>query len=299
MGNVARIFNFLLGLIQGNPEGKRVHKVRHKSAKNYLEGGHFTQKTSRNSKPIVTPDFDAPFSIIQNKVSILAQRLEGKITSLNIETSLCPYCHTNLSPPPSRKKQCPSCKNYIYVRTVPTTRARVLATSEAIVIIDEAWSSYHSLSHWPTLLKAHNISDLDFLRAGNYLSGKMGRDAYESEVIWYLLNNLLVKSQAHQDRRMIFYHMASFLKGEGDPQYFTFLRLSAHAGLLDIKETGVIKEVKIKTVGQSACTECQKLEGKTFTIDEALSTMPIPNRSCVHDFCRCAYLPWNKDWKFN
>lgn len=48
----------------------------------------------------------------------------------------CPYCGFEFTPPPMRKKRCPSCGNPVYVRTRPTDRKRLLVTFEQAEAID-------------------------------------------------------------------------------------------------------------------------------------------------------------------
>lgn len=288
------ILNYFLNILKSFFSGQAT------SSLNKPPTRKFHRKSSFSPSPnlISSPNYDAPLSAIKNNVDALLQLLEGKITPLNVKSSSCPYCRTDLTPAPAKKKKCPSCLQYIYVRTLPITRERVLATEEAIVIIAEAWVSYHETHrcYWPTLLKAHNITDLDFLRSQNYLSRKMGREAYESEVVWYLLNNLLGKSQTHRERRLIFLNMATFAKEVGEPQYFILLQLSAHAELLDIQTIGFFKDVIIHNLrGEYTCPTCKQLEGKVYSITEALKTMPIPNPDCRHGHCNCRYFAWNKD----
>jgi len=66
--------------------------------------------------------------------------------------------------------------------------------------------------------------------------------------------------------------------------------------LLNYKRSSVLKKVQISSVG--GCEACQELDGKVFTIDEALKEMPIPNKECTFQlhgkiprYCRCTYVP--------
>ena len=68
--------------------------------------------------------------------------------------------------------------------------------------------------------------------------------------------------------------------------------------LLDFKNnSNFIKKVQILSCG-NGCENCEKLNGKMYTIDEALNQMPIPNENCGnlfytysnYPFCRCLWL---------
>ena len=60
-----------------------------------------------------------------------------------------------------------------------------------------------------------------------------------------------------------------------------------------------IQRVTIATSGEASCPECQPLEGREFSIDEALKLMPIPCKTCQTwanenphgGWCRCSYNP--------
>ena len=54
--------------------------------------------------------------------------------------AVCPYCGTRLDKKPGRKKKCPHCANFIYVRTRPLDNQKVLVTEEQKEVIEEQWS---------------------------------------------------------------------------------------------------------------------------------------------------------------
>jgi hypothetical protein len=64
---------------------------------------------------------------------------------------------------------------------------------------------------------------------------------------------------------------------------------------LDYKKQGIVKNVEI--LAKVGCPECKKLNGKKYSVDEALNSAPLPNKLCLHKFsgdlkpfCRCCYL---------
>lgn len=57
----------------------------------------------------------------------------------NIEP-ICPYCSHALNKMPGRKKKCPSCAQFIYVRTCPQERVKILIREEQIETIEENWA---------------------------------------------------------------------------------------------------------------------------------------------------------------
>jgi len=90
--------------------------------------------------------------------------------------------------------------------------------------------------------------------------------------------------------------MALF-KNQRGKDCFVTLQQSHKMELYECKQQGeFIKKVRIFTGGKDSCDACQQLDGKIFTIDEALQKMPIPNKECTfklydenRGFCRCSY----------
>jgi hypothetical protein len=52
----------------------------------------------------------------------------------------CPYCHGELKKIPSAKTKCPHCGEFMYVRTRPNDKARVVVTKSEADKIEEDWS---------------------------------------------------------------------------------------------------------------------------------------------------------------
>jgi len=53
--------------------------------------------------------------------------------------AVCPYCSSALEKKPGRKKKCPDCANFIYVRTRPIDGERVLVTEAQAAEIERQW----------------------------------------------------------------------------------------------------------------------------------------------------------------
>lgn len=77
--------------------------------------------------------------------------------------------------------------------------------------------------------------------------------------------------------------------------FFDELYESKKCELLEYKKFKYNKKVKI--LSSCGCESCKNLNGKVFTIDEALKLMPIPNPDCGHKtnangkgWCRCCYI---------
>jgi len=65
------------------------------------------------------------------------------MTRIMISECTCPACGTKLDALPSRKTRCPSCAQFMYVRTAPADRRQYLVTEDEAEIIDREWRQYH------------------------------------------------------------------------------------------------------------------------------------------------------------
>jgi len=198
---------------------------------------------------------------------------------------VCPYCKKVLEQKPQRKKKCPFCNNDIYVRSKQNIFSSTLLTKEDAMAVD-----------WLKNLQNFGIKDNDFINKRRVLSKKFGKEAKSTDVIWGLFNELILKTKDLHSLKMIYYEMALFLNQEGK-DCFSVLQQSAKMELMEFKQEGFIKKVRILTAGEDSCEACRRLENKVFTIEEALEKMPIPCNECTHKlydekrgFCRCCYL---------
>jgi len=103
---------------------------------------------------------------------------------------VCPYCKGTLAKKPGRKKQCPHCGNYIYVRTRPVDRKKVLVTEAQTQTIEEQWTIVNG-THDEYLARKRNY-EITKLQ----LAQKLGRDPVDVEVKWALLTK-----EAHEHVR--------------------------------------------------------------------------------------------------
>jgi phage FluMu protein Com len=184
----------------------------------------------------------------------------------------CPYCDEVLEKRPSRKTKCPFCKNYIYVR------GQKLVIEEEANIIDS--------------LKTFNFTRDQYLKSEKALTKKFGFKPKYNDVIWTICNEEIIKNiNDYGFLSSLYYQMALFLNKRGR-NFFHILQQAGKAQLENMK-TMDIKEVEILSVG--GCPSCEELNGKKFTIEDALDKMPIPNKHCsnknYNNFCRCIYQP--------
>lgn len=188
----------------------------------------------------------------------------------------CPYCKVEFEVKPSRKKKCSICGNYIYVRKGK------LVTEENAHIID-----------WLQRLEGAGltVSRKQFDEERQNLTKRFGKLASINDTCWGILNRLVTQQKDRKSRAGIYRLMADVVITENkDPK--PYLAEAITQELLEYKESGVVSEVVVYTVNDNhVCNSCRLLSGKRFTIDDALSKMPIPHLCEKIDGCRCWYGP--------
>jgi len=209
---------------------------------------------------------------------------------------VCPYCTTTLEQKPQRKKKCPHCKKHIYVKTLPSTREKVLVTESEAAEIELQWQQINFSNKWKSDLEQYGISEKAYIARKAEFSKQFEKNVSDRDVIWSFFNELVSKTKNLHELKMLYYQMAIFLNEIGK-DFFQLLRKARKLELLYFKEQGVVQKVQILTAGDNSCKFCQKLEKKVFTIEEALEKMPLPCKECtfkIYDenrgFCRCLYV---------
>lgn len=185
----------------------------------------------------------------------------------------CPYCRAKLDKQPTRKKACPHCGQFIFVR-----KGELVTEGEA------------QIRDWLVRLEGIGITRRMFDQERKTLDKKFGHPAKAGDVVWGLLNQQLLRAISADDKKLIHLEMAHVLQVEGkDPS--PMLTEAARQELLNYQATGV-KKVKIHTANdQHVCPACQAHAKRVFSLSEALAAMPIPGGCTSEHGCRCFYSP--------
>lgn len=196
----------------------------------------------------------------------------------------CPHCETLLKDVPKKKKRCPACGSYIYVRTKQNLFPSTLLIEDDALAADEFEK-----------LKAHGITKKDFMDGKSRLSREKGTKVSSIDICLSLYDELILQTTDLNLLKFLYFEKSLFLYYTGG-DFFKPLQTSAKMELMAYQNEG-IKKVSIFAGGDS-CPECQKLSGRVYTIDEALREKPIPCKACSHQlhegkagWCRCHYTP--------
>ena len=95
---------------------------------------------------------------------------------------VCPYCSNKLERMPGRKKKCPTCGNFIYVRTRPLDRKRVLVTEKQADEVERQWQAEQENNE---LKQEYLYVKEEF---NEQLMEKFGREPSDSDVFLCLYN---------------------------------------------------------------------------------------------------------------
>jgi hypothetical protein len=77
-----------------------------------------------------------------------------KYEKLGNTEPVCPYCAKPLDKMPRRKTKCPFCANYMYVRTRPSDKKRVVVTEQDAVKIEKQWMVESGIYEGPPMIEA-------------------------------------------------------------------------------------------------------------------------------------------------
>lgn len=111
-----------------------------------------------------------------NKSSII-----GKIDT-------CPYCSKKLDLIPSKKKKCKDCGQYIYVKTRPEDRKKVLVTEKQKDEIELQWQQYYQKNEEDKLMQ-----NQDFISAKEELTKQFGKNPSMDDIKWKVYNQRIVE----------------------------------------------------------------------------------------------------------
>ena len=119
-----------------------------------------------------------------------------KINDTWVTTPECPYCSHILEKMPGRKKKCPECKSYIFVRTSPISGNKVLIKEDQIPEIEEAWSIKNGTHQEYVFEKERQNRRIEHRQEQN-LNASFKRS--DSDLNWSFLNSELEYFAQHSN----------------------------------------------------------------------------------------------------
>jgi len=147
-------------------------------------------------------------SVAEEKQEISKQNL----TEIGNIDSICPYCSVAIIKKPLRKSKCPHCRQYIYVRTRPIDKQRVLVTLDQASEIEVQWTNF------PRSYIYDHIDPKEIEIQRNEYYKKKGVVLSDNDVKWSILNQELLQHSKNADwglYRNTRLSMGSVLEHEG------------------------------------------------------------------------------------
>ena len=123
-----------------------------------------------------------------------------------------------------------------------------------------------------------------------------------TETLWGKYRDLLTELEKRGDYQAlanVYQDLARDLYWEGR-QFFYIAQKAMRMLLYDLHRNSCVEKVMIMTRKHGACEFCMHLEGKVYSVRDALMEMPLPVKECsrllssiAHEagFCNCTYVP--------
>jgi len=133
---------------------------------------------------------------------------------------VCPYCKQKLKKVPSRKKKCEFCGKYIFVRTRPIDRKKVLVTDREKEEVDKQWRLCNQVYESLKILKGskyiESIRTLPNLQSLNNAKWELFQDRYlkymKNKKWGFYRNNEFNRAILLKDEGKLEYALSFFLE---------------------------------------------------------------------------------------
>lgn len=120
-------------------------------------------------------------------------KMSRNIEPIGLVDAVCPYCSQTLDKKPGRKKKCPHCGEFIFVRTRPSDQKQVLVTQAQADQIEEQWSIVNGTHDYYLAQKQR------YLDEKAKLTERFREEASDRDVKWRLFNQDLIRNASQQD----------------------------------------------------------------------------------------------------
>lgn len=131
---------------------------------------------------------------------------EPQLTPVGNIDAICPYCQRSLDKKPGGKKKCPGCEQFIYVRTRPIDRQKVLLTEAQAQLVEEQWAIVDGTHE--EYVKRRQLAEKEKTK----LMERFGRAPSKNDLKWALLNKEIVEHARKENWG--FYRNARFQMAE-------------------------------------------------------------------------------------
>lgn len=213
----------------------------------------------------------------------------------------CPHCGVAFEKAPTRKRKCPACKGTVYVKYTPTDPQKRIVTEARAKEIEALWAARHTENRIEVFFSTYDLDGSTRTKIESTLRERLCREPTAQEVIEAGAEAALARAKTANDwhqQKMLHFERALWLFQAGRP-HLEEARQSRRAELRGVASEGLTARVRV--LG-GECAECAGLDGRVFTIEEALATLPIPCPACETwdegrgGWCRCLYQADLEGW---
>lgn len=174
---------------------------------------------------------------------------------------ICPNCDAVLPKLPTRKTKCKACGQFIYVKSTPANRTKRLMTETQAEDAESQWRGQYARSRLDDDLES------------------VGLQTGQDEIAAYTaLTRLALDSSVDLHRRKMAAGLLSSPRHSSD--LAARVRWAMLAATLELEGLRRHDDRAAILAGQASCPSCRALRGSIWKIDDALRSMPIPNRHC-------------------
>jgi DNA-directed RNA polymerase subunit RPC12/RpoP len=141
----------------------------------------------------------------------VVRKAKPRFEAIGNTEATCPHCNHALDKMPGRKKKCPHCGNFMFVRTRPRDEQRVLVTEDQAEQIEEQWSIVNG-THGEYLAEKKRVSE-----EKARLAKRFGKEPSDNDVAWSMLNQDMMEYASQQNWglfRNAKFQMAEILRKE-------------------------------------------------------------------------------------
>ena len=139
-------------------------------------------------------------------MSRIVRKPKRKFEPIGNTDAICPHCTHALDKKPGRKKKCPHCGHFMFIRTRPCDEQRVLVTEAQAEVIEEQWSIVND-THTEYLANRKRFND-----EKAKLSNRFGKEPSDNDVSWSMLNQDMMEYASQ--RNWGFFRNAKFQMAE-------------------------------------------------------------------------------------
>ena len=189
--------------------------------------------------------------------------------------AVCPYCGNELEKKPTRKKKCPHCSEYFYVR-------------QGELYTEQQAKDLTFKRKWLNILERFGGTEKMFVQKRKELSKRFDFEASVNDTIWGMMMELPSKQEDPIDTERLYIWMGQFVEEEDkDPAPYIKQAMTMMEKRIRLEVRGLSKLSVATCNDDLVCESCKEASERVLTRDEFLEKMPIASGCLNPSGCRC------------